>query len=45
MTAGALKTENGAHTPLADATRAQIRRALHEIGVPERELNMRASQL
>src|SRR6185312_8313251 len=45
MTAGALKTENGARAPLAGATRAQIRRALHEIGVPERELNMRASQL
>jgi 23S rRNA (adenine2503-C2)-methyltransferase len=45
MTACALKAEDSAPMLLAGATRAQIKRALGEIGVPERELNMRASQL
>jgi 23S rRNA (adenine2503-C2)-methyltransferase len=45
MNAAARKIEDGAHVCLAGATRAQIVRALGEIGVPERELKMRASQL
>ena len=45
MTAAALKTETRALATLAGATRAEISRALAEIGVPERELKMRASQL
>ncbi|HLX99154.1 MAG TPA: 23S rRNA (adenine(2503)-C(2))-methyltransferase RlmN [Roseiarcus sp.] len=45
MTAAALKAEDSAPLRLAGATRTQIKSALHEIGVPERELNMRASQL
>src|SRR5690242_15703577 len=43
MTAAALKAETRAS--LAGATRAQIRRALEDIDVSERELNMRSSQL
>ena len=45
MTAAALKAEDSAPMRLAGATRAEILRALAEIGVPERELKMRASQL
>jgi 23S rRNA (adenine2503-C2)-methyltransferase len=45
MTAAALKAEDSAPMRLAGATRAEILRALAEIGTPERELNMRASQL
>jgi 23S rRNA (adenine2503-C2)-methyltransferase len=45
MTAAALKAEDSAPLRLAGATRTQITRALHEIDVPEREINMRASQL
>src|ERR1700721_123486 len=45
MTAAALKAEDSAPVRLAGATRAQILAALAEIGTPERELKMRASQL
>ena len=45
MTAAALKAETSAPVSLAGATRAQIVAALAEIGTPEREVNMRASQL
>ena len=45
MTAAALKAEDSAPVRLAGATRAQITGALAEIGTPERELKMRASQL
>ena len=45
MTAAALKAEDSAPVRLAGATRAEIKLALAEIGAPERELNMRASQL
>ena len=45
MTAAALKAEDSAPVSLAGATRAQITAALTEIGTPERELKMRASQL
>jgi 23S rRNA (adenine2503-C2)-methyltransferase len=45
MTAAALKAEDSAPVRLAGATRAQILGALAEIGTPERELKMRASQL
>jgi 23S rRNA (adenine2503-C2)-methyltransferase len=44
MTAAAPKAEDRA-LRLAGATRAEVLRALAEIGAPERELNMRASQL
>jgi 23S rRNA (adenine2503-C2)-methyltransferase len=44
MTA-ALAAQERAPVRLAGATRAEIVRALCEIGVPERELNMRVSQL
>jgi 23S rRNA (adenine2503-C2)-methyltransferase len=40
-----LETQARAPTALAGASREQIKRALVEIGVPERELNMRAAQL
>jgi 23S rRNA (adenine2503-C2)-methyltransferase len=45
MTAAALKPQESAPINLAGATRAEIKAALADIGVPERELNMRASQL
>ena len=45
MTAVALKAEARAPARLAGATRAEISLALAEIGTPERELKMRASQL
>jgi 23S rRNA (adenine2503-C2)-methyltransferase len=45
MTAAALKAADSAPVCLAGATRAQILAALAEIGTPERELKMRASQL
>ena len=45
MTAAALKAEDTAPVRLAGATRAELSHALAEIGVPERELKMRASQL
>ena len=45
MTAAAPKAEDRAPIRLAGATRAEIVRAVAEIGAPERELNMRASQL
>jgi 23S rRNA (adenine2503-C2)-methyltransferase len=45
MTAAALQAEDSAPLSLAGATRAQITGALTEIGTPERELKMRASQL
>ena len=45
MTAAASKAKDRAPLRLAGATRAEIVRALAEIGAPERELNMRASQL
>ena len=45
MTAAALKAETRASATLAGASRAEIKLALAELGVPERELNMRASQL
>ena len=47
MTAAALKAEAEDRAPvrLAGATRAELSLALAEIGVPERELKMRASQL
>ena len=45
MTAAALKAEDRALVRLAGATRAELSHALAEIGVPERELKMRASQL
>ena len=45
MTAAALKAEDRAPVRLAGATRAEISHALAEIGTPERELKMRASQL
>jgi 23S rRNA (adenine2503-C2)-methyltransferase len=45
MTTAALKAEDRAPIRLAGATRAEIGRTLAEIGVPERECNMRASQL
>ena len=45
MTAAALKAEDTAPVTLAGASRAEITRALAEIGTPERELRMRAAQL
>jgi 23S rRNA (adenine2503-C2)-methyltransferase len=45
MTAAALKTEDSTRVRLAGAMRTQILGALTEIGTPERELKMRASQL
>jgi 23S rRNA (adenine2503-C2)-methyltransferase len=45
MTAAAWKIEKSEPMRLAGATRAEVTHALSEIGVPERELNMRASQL
>jgi 23S rRNA (adenine2503-C2)-methyltransferase len=45
MTAPALKAEERAAASLAGASRPELKRALAEIGVPERELSMRASQL
>ncbi|MGO9770741.1 MAG: 23S rRNA (adenine(2503)-C(2))-methyltransferase RlmN [Roseiarcus sp.] len=45
MTAAALATPPCAPVVLAGATRAELTRALAEIGVPERELRMRAAQL
>jgi 23S rRNA (adenine2503-C2)-methyltransferase len=45
MTAAALKAEDTAPVTLAGASRAEITRALAEIGTPERELKMRAAQL
>ena len=42
MTVAALKAEDRALANLAGATRAELPRALAEIGVPERELKMRA---
>ncbi len=45
MTAAALNAEDPALVRLAGATRAELSHALAEIGVPERELKMRASQL
>jgi 23S rRNA (adenine2503-C2)-methyltransferase len=45
MTAAALATPPRAPVVLAGATRAELTRALAEIGVPERELRMRATQL
>jgi len=45
MTAAAPEAKDRAPIRLAGATRGEIVRALAEIGVPERELNMRASQL
>jgi 23S rRNA (adenine2503-C2)-methyltransferase len=44
MTAAALKAETRAPMTLAGASRAEMKWALAEVGVPERELNMRASQ-
>ena len=43
--AAASKAKDRAPIRLAGATRDEIVRALAEIGAPERELNMRASQL
>ena len=45
MTAAALRAEDRAPTRLAGATRGEIIQSLRETGVPERELNMRSSQL
>ena len=45
MTAAAPRAEDRAPIRLAGATRGEIIAALREIGTPERELNMRASQL
>ncbi|MBV9907093.1 MAG: 23S rRNA (adenine(2503)-C(2))-methyltransferase RlmN [Hyphomicrobiales bacterium] len=45
MTAAALQAKASTRATLASATRAEIAHALTEIGVPERELKMRASQL
>jgi 23S rRNA (adenine2503-C2)-methyltransferase len=45
MTAPALRAEGRAQMRLAGATRGEIIAALREIGTPERELKMRASQL
>ena len=45
MTAAALATLPRAPVVLAGATRAELSRALAEIGVPEREMRMRAAQL
>src|SRR5580704_17745391 len=45
MTAAALKAKDSAPVRLAGATRVEIRHALAEIGAPERELNMRTTQL
>ena len=45
MTAAALRADESEPVRLAGATRAQILGALTEIGTPERELRMRASQL
>src|SRR5208282_5531930 len=45
MTAAAPEAKDRAPIRLAGATRGEIVRALAEIGAPERELNMRASQL
>ncbi len=45
MTATALKAETTVTATLAGASRAKLQRALAEIGTPERELGMRASQL
>jgi 23S rRNA (adenine2503-C2)-methyltransferase len=45
MTVTSLRADESEPVRLAGATRAQIRGALTEIGTPERELKMRASQL
>jgi 23S rRNA (adenine2503-C2)-methyltransferase len=45
MTAPGLHTDTSAPQRLAGATRSELRHALAEIGAPERELNMRVSQL
>ena len=45
MTAAALRAEDRAPTRLAGATRGEIIQSLRVTGVPERELNMRSSQL
>jgi len=45
MTSAAPRAEDRASTRLAGATRGEIIQSLRETGVPERELNMRASQL
>src|SRR3984885_7306504 len=45
MIVAALQAEEREPVRLAGATRAQIKLALTEIGTPERELNMRLSQL
>src|SRR5260370_13654233 len=45
MTDAALAAQERAPARLAGATRAEIARALAEIGVPPRELNMRVSQI
>ncbi len=45
MTAAALRAEERTLPNLAGASRAELQRALAEIGAPERELKMRASQL
>ena len=45
MTVPAPLAEAPARANLAGASRAELRRALAEIGAPERELNMRGSQL
>ena len=45
MTATALKAETTVTATLAGASRAKLQRALAEIGTPEHELGMRASQL
>jgi len=45
MTAAATRAKDRAPIRLAGATRGEIVRSLRETGVPDRELNMRASQL
>src|SRR5215472_19028754 len=45
MTVAALKAEDRAPVRLAGARRPEVLRAVAEIGVPERELKMRSSQL
>jgi 23S rRNA (adenine2503-C2)-methyltransferase len=45
MTAAAPRVEDRAQMRLAGATRGEIIQSLRDIGTPERELNMRASQL
>jgi 23S rRNA (adenine2503-C2)-methyltransferase len=45
MTSAAPRAEDRASTRLAGATRGEIIQSLRETGVPDRELNMRASQL